>query len=408
MGLLKNISILLLLLPLKAIAQNSDDMVYRRSSLYQLMIGHLNQEYSAQIKTAFLNLPISDHYNDHNLSVRVVEMPEKLKNAGKDFENNSITAFLERNLIASRLVAKWFNRDINNGVCDMSLVKSRGLYNASEFDRQLAMQSARGKALLEDAGEDLISNTFVVVNDIRYYNKNQGAKIAAGIIGGLIAIAGKGSESAQKNAESTANLISSLKGFAVKINSFLYQLVWDDDTANKFYATQYEVAPDEAKYKAFEDGRSAYKLKYIGKVKSSGSTTSFLGISEKRPDLMFAKALQRAIDENIVDLQQEFEVFRVKSPLISTEPLKAYIGMKEGVTEKSRYEVLEAYEGEDGKCKYKRVGIIAPEPNMIWDNRYMADLEKTNNSGLNATTFKKISGKGFVNGMLIREIAKAK
>lgn len=408
MGLLKNISILLLLLPLKAIAQNSNDMVYRRSSLYQLMIGHLNQEYSAQIKTTFLNLPISDHYNDHNLSVRVVEMPQKLKNAGKDFENDSITAFLERNLIASRLVAKWFNRDINNGVCDMSLVKSRGLYNASEFDRQLAMQSVRGKALLEDAGEDLISNTFVVVNDIRYYNKNQGAQIAAGIVGGLIAIAGKGTESAQKNAESTANLISSLKGFAVKINSFLYQLVWDDDTANKFYATQYEVTPDEAKYKAFEDGRSDYKLKYIGKVKSSGSTTSFLGISEKHPEQMFAKALQRAIDENIVDLQQEFEVFRVKSPLISTEPLKAYIGMKEGVTEKSRYEVLEAYESEDGKCKYKRVGIIAPEPNMIWDNRYMADLEKANNSGLNATTFKKISGKGFVNGMLIREIAKAK
>lgn len=51
----------------------------------------------------------------------------------------------------------------------------------------------------------------------------------------------------------------------------------------------------------------------------------------------------------------------MNTPLISVSPLKAYIGLKEGVTEKSKFEVLEAELSKEGKMTYKRVGVIQPK-----------------------------------------------
>jgi len=87
------------------------------------------------------------------------------------------------------------------------------------------------------------------------------------------------------------------------------------------------------------------------------------------------------------------------------EPLTAYIGMKEGVSSKSRFEVLEVIEMENGAHKYERVGIIEPIENLIWDNRFMAVEEGAIGANLGFTTFKKVSGKDFAKGMLIREIS---
>lgn len=92
------------------------------------------------------------------------------------------------------------------------------------------------------------------------------------------------------------------------------------------------------------------------------------------------------------------------TPLISVSPLKAYIGLKEGVTEKSRFEVLEAELSKEGKMTYKRVGVIQPKENLIWDNRYMASEEQAYGSDFGFTTFRKVSGGDFYPGMLIREI----
>ena len=118
------------------------------------------------------------------------------------------------------------------------------------------------------------------------------------------------------------------------------------------------------------------------------------------------KACQRAIDENVVDLQRSYEEFRTKTPLVSVDPLTAYIGKKEGVTEKSRYEVLEVVEMEDGSHKYKKVGEVEPIPGQIWDNRFMAKEEGAVGGTLEKTTFRSVSGKNFTRGMLLREITK--
>ena len=382
---------------------------YRRSSIYSVLVNHTDQKFANEIKEAFLQIPVPDKFNDHNLSVKVLNMDKKLSGANSEKENPEITSFLTRNKVASRLVARWFNRDFFTGQCDMELVKERGLYNASEFDKQLANRSARGIAMLQDAGEDLIGNTFVIVNDIRYVDKNKGAKTGAAIIKilGSVAAAATGTN-IDDLTDNIGDMVETIKGFKVKINTFLYQLEWNDDMANIFYQDQYSATPNHEKWATFEAARNNYKLKYVGKVESSGGTTSFLGINENEPVVMVRKACQRAIDENVVDLQRNYIEFRTKTPLVSVEPLTAFIGMKEGVTAKSKFEVLEVVEMENGKHQYNRVGVIEPIENLIWDNRYMAVEEGANGATLGYTTFRKVSGKDFAKGMLIREMSNDK
>ncbi|MBR4066629.1 MAG: hypothetical protein IKJ97_07740 [Bacteroidaceae bacterium] len=399
--------ILLLLISITQMFAQSlvENFDYKRSSIYSILINHTEQQFASEIKEAFMQIPVPDKFNDHNLSVKVLDINEKLRNAGSKKENPYITEFFEKNNVASRLVARWFNRDYYTGQCDMELVKERGLYNASEFDKQLAMRSARGYALLQDAGEELIGNTFVLVNDIRYVDKNKGAKTASSVLRvlGTVAAISTGM-SFDDITDNLGDMLETIKGFRVKINTFLYKLEWTDEQAALFYQEQYSSLPDNIKKANFDNARGTYKLKYVGKVESSGGTTSFLGINEDEPVIMVRKACQRAIDENIVDLQRNYEEFRIKTPLLTTEPLTASIGMKEGITPDSQFEVLEIVEKEDGTQKLNRVGIIEPIKNLIWDNRYMAIEEGAPGSTLCYTTFRKVSGKDFAKGMLIREM----
>lgn len=372
---------------------------YTRSSVYSMLLNHVEQKFSAEILSQFLNIPVPDQYNDHDLSVKVINVSKKAE------YKDSITTFIDRNMIASRMVSKWFDRNILTGECSMDLVKERGIYNASELDKEIASRSKRGIAMLEDAGEELIGKTFLLVNEISYVDKGKKTKIAGGILRFAGAAAGMFLGSSISNlTDNLASTIESLKGFKVKIKTHLYQLVWDESTASTFYNYCWTAKPDEGKKNAFEQNRSNFKLKYVGMVESSGSATSFMGINEQEPLLMVRKACQRAIDENVVDLQREYDTFRVKASLyVQDGAIKSAIGKKEGISDDTKFEVLEAEE-KDGRITYKRIGVIKPIKNKIWDNRYMASEEKAYGADFGATTFEKESGKDPYDGVLIRRI----
>lgn len=402
---MKKIIFTLSVLVLSAIAIGAKDpevteLKYSRNSLYSILVSHTDQKFASEIQSQFLAIPTPDQYNNHDLSVKVVSV----NNNGK--YTDAITRFVNQNQIGSRLIAKWFERDILTGECSMNLIKERGIYNASELDKELAKRSTRGIAMLEDAGEELIGKTFLLVNEIKYIDKGKRSRLFGNIIQvvGAVAEVATGVQGLSDLGESVGDLTASLKGFKVKIHTRLYQLVWDEETANTFYTLYYSSKPDEEKRKAFEQNRDKFKMKFVGEVESDGSTTSFMGINEDEPLLMVRKACQRAIDDNVADLQKEYDQFRIKAPIVSVEPtIQVQIGLKEGITKDSKFEVLEAQE-KDGRVEYKRVGVIKPVPSKIWDNRYMASEEGAYGADFGATTFKKESGKDFYPGLLVRQI----
>lgn len=385
-----------------------EEVDYRRNSIYSILINHEEQHYGPNIADVFLDMPLPDKYNDHDLSVKIITIDKKTPKQERG------EAFLRHNHVASHLVARWFNRDPKTGACDMELIKERGLYSASEYDKIIAQQTIRNTDLLADAGEDLIHNTFVIVNDIRYVDKEKAGKITGMVFFYLIATIGAvasgitGTDMTSSFAtlgSSAQEIMKSLKGFQVKVNTHLYRLAWDEGTANRFYAEMYSPVPDKKKKAAFERHRDLFKLEYIGSQTSSGSEVSFLGVNFDTPDEMIKKACTRAIDENIANLARNFEPFKIKVKLTNIAPLQAPIGMKEGINEKTRFEVLEKTIV-DGKTTYRRVAVIKPEKGMIWDNRFMAEEEGAVGSTLEYTTFTQVSGGKIYPGMLIREIGK--
>lgn len=396
-----------------AVAGKKDGVVedYNRSSLYTFSIYNPGTAMAANIFSTLLKVQHPDRFNDHNLSLRVLSTkgdpkPEELI--------DQIAAFLDRNKVAQRLVSKWFNRDKTDGSFDMELIKERGNYNATIEDLNVAMQTVRGKAMLEDAGEQLIGNTFVIVNDVSYVDKQARAEgvravfEALTMIGGAVAAAKGGKNNTLQSIGKTGDAISKLvAGFTVHIRSHLFRLVWNDSIASTFYSQCYydKEHVDATKRRAYALNSKLFRLEYVGDYEATSGKTVLRGLHND--DEVFLKVLTRALDKNIVELRKKYEIFKITAPVFEIAAdgmLHIHIGMKEGVEPTSMYEVLERREDEEGRITYHRKGTIQPVKDMIWDNRCMAAEEQADGAGLGYTTFEKVSGGDFYPGMLVREI----
>jgi hypothetical protein len=298
-------------------------------------------------------------------------------------------------------VAKWFNRDAN-GNFNMDLIAERGQYNASEIDVKVAQSSVRGKAMLADAGRELLGNTFVIVYDYKYTNKEEQAKKRGGLLDVISTVASVAGYDDVANIATGLRVASDVvgKGYFVRTTSYLYRLVWNDDVANEFYTYLWNDASDsDSKRKELFDRSDLFKLEYVGSEVSRNNLQSTI-FTSKSDNQLIEIATTRAVDKNIGKLQRTFEEFRVKTPLLNTDPIAAQIGTKEDVEKGDKFEVLEQILDEDGTTYYDKVGTIKVDD--VWDNAYLADEVDPNNE-INYTTFKG-SAKKLAPGMLIRQI----
>jgi len=391
---------------------------YRRSSLYSILVKYASTEFCTDIVDVFYSIPIPDKFDDHNLKIRDINayIPRNAEQQKAGQQKENVENFLLQNEIGRRLVAKWFDRDSRSGAFNLNLIFERGFNNASVSDIRIAEKSARGIPALADAGEELIGNTFIIVNDIRYVDKDKHTGLAtaglASSISELGAVTGVDTKEAVKEVNAARSAVSKkIEGFEVNVTSYLYRLNWTDDIAGVFYQNYWvtNASPDASLKGAFDNDKSTFTISYVGSQTVSSGNTSLLGINTKANETtirreMIKKVCTRAIDDAIVQLQRNFDEFKVKMPLTSTSPITAYIGKKEGVTEDAKYEVLERQEDAKGRASYRRVGIVQPVKGKIWDNRYLSVEEGFEGAGLGATEFKKVSGDNFYPGMLIREI----
>ena len=372
--------------------QNADPTKYRRSSLYTLMVTDPTRTNEEAIKEYFATRLIPVKFNDHNLSERYIARSDT-----KDQEGAN-EAYFQASHLANQLVAKWFNRAAD-GSFDMNLVKERGFYDASILDINQAKLNVRGMSLLADAGEDLVGNTFVLVLDSRYLNKEDVGKVANAGIGFLSNRLGMiGSLAAKTAVKAVA------KGYMVSTNAHLYRLVWDQEAGNRFFNELWMSKSDlDPSKKAAFDQADFFRLAYVGSDKAISDVQSS-GLTSKTDQELIGRATIKSIDNVISKLQREHDVFKSKSPIVSVDPVTAHIGLKEGITEKSKFEVLEQQMDENGKTSYVQVGKLkVSKKHPIWDNQYGAD-EENPNQGVNYTTFEVVSGKDFYPGMLIRQL----
>jgi len=380
----------------------SDEFKYRRSSLYTLMINDNQREHFEVILNAFGNTPLSEKFNDHNIGPYLIDATGYVKD-----RSSEITVYLEKNNVAKDLVAKWFNRS-KDGAFDMSLIQNRGEYSATVQDKVVAANLERGEALLADAGEELIGNTYVIINDFKFTNKEEVAKKVSNAAGwaklGASYLPGGSTITNTADVVDAGATIAG-KGYIIKTTSYLYKLDWNDSIAAVFYnnlwVDQNNLEP--AKIAAFEKS-GLFKLKLVGYEDAWADLQSSIFTNKSDEELIYIATI-KAVDKAIAKLQRKYEEFRTKTPLTSVDPLTAKIGLKEGLEPNDKYEVLEQTMDENGKISYKRKSIIRAQKGMIWDNTYVPEDAKGQvpQQNINETHF--IGSKaGLYPGMLIRQI----
>lgn len=406
------------------------------------------------IKQAFLSAPIPIKYNDHNVCERIFAVnadeltdehrkafeehiakfsetagakPKKKGGFGKfaaglgksvmnevaggksvlvddkskeDIEIATYHYLLEQK-IAKNLFDKWFIDE--TGQFTDAVMRERGLFDASALELQTAQSKLGGMELLAATGEELVKNTFVVVSRFRYMSKDE----VIAEMQSYVAAAGELTDNA-----GLASLVNSAgglgakaalgEGYYITITSYLYQLIWDEETQAKLYElwgnndkSQYDVA-------------DFFQLQYIGSEKARAGVRAGM-FTKKTEEELIRIATINATDAVLAKLEKKYETFRTKTPLVINEngEITAYIGTKEDLKAGDKFEVLERIVDKNtGKPDYKKVGQIKVAKGKIWDNIYMASEDEnaeTDSKGLSATVFEG-NVKGLYTGMLIRQL----
>ena len=374
-------------------------------------------------------------------------------------ENTQKTAtkiykYLSNTKFANQLIAKWFNakdKKQEGSHYDLSLIQERGLYNASELDVMRASEATRKWAILKDAGMELIPHTFVsftqfeIIDGRKYQerqNSSDAGKDASKMVGKMFGKSQDYMNDLNKDIEAKT------AGYYITSTTYLFQLEWTNETQEKFINEYWDA--DLSKLMNSDD----FSLKYLGYKRNTVNTTeSVMGKGKQLIGNIFKEAISgalastlrgktdaeikaerrsrhettrqtmtlqmteqsliRSIDATYLALQKAHEEFKVKTPLIEVKKnnITAFIGLKEGVTAKTEFEVLErTYNKKKEIYEYKKVGKLKVDKKRIWDNRYTLIDEGSNviGKGKKATTIDRTYLKGSTNkiapGMLLRQI----
>ena len=388
----------------------NQDMKYRRSSLYTIMVpsDKLTGDAKTIVTNTFDTLAIPDKYNDHNLEIRHIDLtkievtPEEIKavdemdggqkkglaglaKKGLGFAKKTISTsetggmtgdekiakiikFFEQNKIANKIIGKWYNESQtmkDNSYFNTLLIEDRGLFGASQEELNKYRGVIGGMNKIMDAAEkDLIPRTFVMVTSYAYMSAEEIAKMSAtagAVVGG--AIGGV----AQLTSVAAGAL---LKGYFVTTTSYLFQLEWNEDVMLGFY-DKYWNAKDTKEF----DTDASYKLTYVGKTSCHAPATMKLTTNDDASAKLISRATARATDKSIAQLQKKYDQFKTLTVLNISDDgqmMYAYVGKKEGVKAGDKFEALEQIQDETGNITYKKVGTVKVAKGKVWDNRHGA------------------------------------
>lgn len=352
--------------------------------------GNVTSEYNRNSLTVLFLDGTPRYSNDIRVNVEKITIPDK-------FDNNmlaqriliqgncaNIADALSRDHIANDILAKWFSRDAY-GKFHMDLIHERGLYNATDDHIIQAENSKLGLDLVKDAGEALIEHSYIMViklSDIKtmeqVYNEMD-AKINKYTI---------------NKYKSSTNYY---EGFQCKATYYLYQINNASDVIDELYNEMWIFDEDSSEERnkkriQFNNFKVPIILKKTGTVEVDGSVLKSKGYSySQQINHLLNKSLSTSID------QLEFSVddFKVKNAVYSTLPIRAKIGMKEGLQVDDRYFVYEHQLDRNGNLKDVRIGVVRAK--RVADNRTVADGKSS------MSKFYQVAGRSIKEGMIMTQ-----
>ncbi|MBP6459945.1 MAG: hypothetical protein KA264_07625 [Crocinitomicaceae bacterium] len=304
-----------------------------------------------------------------------------------------IDKYLKENQIAKKIAAKWLN--IENGRAQLgTYMMSRALSGLSMVEKTgdkegLGLSTYKANLLINEV--DIMANSFVVINKLFFQENEPVARVARDL---AILQAQKITVPAlqQKAIESANLLYEKVKvGYTVFAKSFLYQLDWDANKAK--LANDYFNNQNVNAALAF-DTTTLFKMKFLGDESSSALVT--FSLKEKRTeDQLIEIAVKRSLANAMVKLQKKYEAFRPTYRLSSTNPAQCEIGLKEGVQNGDKFEIIVQKPGKVANTfTWKKAGKLQVEKSaIVWDNIDMSPKLDSLGNQINIPNYTPFKGK---------------
>ncbi len=320
---------------------------YLRNSITVMFIDQGGNHWSLA-KQKVENLSFSDKYDNHNLSGLLFNTSFSRGSLLPTAVAEALKSDLNKRNLGRDIIAKWYNRQ-PDGTMDVELVHQRGRFTATDADYIVAASSRRGDAALEDLGNRLVNKSYILVIDLNDIKSM-----------------------AEADEES-------LKGWRGNATGYLYRIDFDEETRLAFYDTWiYDDDLTDAKnFKKNAFNNLEIPLEFVTMVSTSVRSTQTKQYGSKSEDQLMQDLVQKSYNDILYNLEMKVDAFKVVTPLYGRRPLRAKIGLKEGLKTDFRFFVYEhVYNSRTNSTRQVRRGVIrAKSSSKIHDNRHEATGE---------------------------------
>jgi hypothetical protein len=337
---------------------------YNRSALTIMILDNHNP-YMNYLSRAASGIIVPDKYDNNMLSTRVLKAnprtPEGIKKA------------LIEQKIPNKIIAKWYDRD-KSGRFHMDVIFNRGMYNATADDLKIALSSKKGIAMLKDAGEKLVNNSYIMLLEFT-------------------------------NIQNVSKTNSKKNGYTADVTAYFYRINFNDSIINIFYNdlwindddSEATIAQKKAKF-----DKMNFPLDFVIAVKGTADGTQWnKGESLAPPrqltkEELFQKLINTGISSTLFQVERKIEDFRLKAPLYGTKPLKSKVGAKEGLKSDYRFFVIDLKQKKNGNLKAIRKGVVRVK--KVGNNKTVI-----NQNSKIYTTFYQVAGRHLEPGMVLQQ-----
>lgn len=354
---------ILTLLTLSAAAQKNAkapeavDNNYDRASISVLLVNH-QDKYDNQISGYFSSIAWGDKF-DHN-AIRTTSIttsqPRNYEYTIAAARQAAIAAEIESASLGKEIVSFIYARSADGMMSDQ-IIRQRGRYNATDQDLISAQATKIGEEGLSDQGFKLINNSYVLCID--YANVS------------VTTIDGRTSYSARPEAH-------------------LYKVTYDEVLQAQLFDTwiYQDDTPEVKAQKQNSFAQLSFALLPVTKVTVAVSSTDDSGAI----NALVADGYKQIIYE----LERKVDQLQVRTPVVAVRPIRAKIGMKEGVKKMSRYYGYKFKLHKDGKTIIPvKTGVV--RASKIADNRHDTDGKSE------TSEFFQIAGRTVTEGQLLKQ-----
>lgn len=317
--------------PTKATVQDN----YERNSL-SLIIVDRGDKRDKEVAAAISSINLGGKFDLNKIATTHI-LCEGDRHEGAAPEPAIATA-ISGEKVAKQIISYWYMRT-DDGTFSAERLMERGLYNAGDEEIDMAAMSAVGSdnamELLGSMGDVvLLDNSYVMVLDISKIEKSETSD-----------------HKPQWSVTTTANV---------------YKLAVDDEFLQSIYDAAVwadEVVGDETRASMIK----AYDA--LPFAVSHCATASCITTREEEKGGV-NKAIKDSYETVLAKLENQIAAWQVTSYILEVKPIRAAIGLKEGLKNGKRYKAYETVADDEGNEKSKSRGYM--RATTIGDNREVA------------------------------------